>query len=139
MDIVGLSAAVTAFLSPLLPYLVKLGDKAGEEVAKKFGAAAWDRVKALWDRLRPGLENKPAAREAVAELAVNPDDAEAQAALRWQMRKWLEADPALAGELARWLAEARQAGVVAIASGERSVAVGGDVSGSTIITGDGNR
>ena len=30
------------------------------------------------------------------------------------------------------------AGVTVTASGERAVAVGGDVSGSTIITGDGN-
>jgi hypothetical protein len=56
------------------------------------------------------------------------------------MRKILSEDKLLAEELARWLEEARLAGVnISIASGERSVAIGGPVTGSTIITGDDNK
>jgi len=40
-------------------------------------------------------------RGAAEEAAAEPDDPDAQAALRLQIRKILEADPALAAELAR--------------------------------------
>jgi len=46
---------------------------------------------------------------------------------------------ALREEIARLWGEAEAAGVTAAAVGDRSVAIGGDVSGSTIITGDRNR
>ena len=66
-----------------------------------------------------------------------PDDEDAVAALRLQLRKLLEEDTRLAGDLAAIWQKAEAANVVQVtASGERSVAVGGDVTGSTIVTGD---
>jgi hypothetical protein len=83
------------------------------------------------------VEEKPAAQEAAEEVAARPDDDDALAALRLQLRKLLEEDQQLASDLTRIWEEAQAANVVHVtASGERSVAVGGDVSGSTIITGD---
>jgi hypothetical protein len=95
----------------------------------------------LWERLRPGVEAKPAAKEAVQDLAASPDDQDAQAALRVQVRKLLTDEPALAEELTRLLGEHQQAGGIAnvAASGDGSVAIGRDVQGGTIITGDRNR
>lgn len=130
---------LTAFLAPFLPYLLKAGEKAAEEAGKKLGEAAWERARALWSKLRPKVEARPAAQEAVQDLAAAPDDPDAQAALRQQLKKLLAEDPALAEEIARLWGEAQAAGGTVITADHRSVAVGGDVSGSTIITGDRNR
>ncbi len=43
---------LTTFLAPFLPYLLKAGEKAAEEAGKKFGEAAWEQAKALWEKLR---------------------------------------------------------------------------------------
>jgi phosphoglycolate phosphatase-like HAD superfamily hydrolase len=108
-------------------------------VGKKFGSATWEKAKDLWARLRPRLDARSAAKEAVQEVAQAPKDQAAQGALNLQVRKLLTEDSNLAQEVACWLEEANQAGVrITVASGDRSVAVGGAVTGSTIITGDGN-
>ncbi len=139
MDIQTLAQQVTPFLAPFLPYLLKAGEKAAEEAGKKFGADAWERAKALWTKLRPKVEAKPTAHEAVQDVAAAPDDPDTQAALRLQLKKLLAEDEALAAEVARLWEAAKAAGVTVTAAGKRSVAIGGSVSGSTIITGDRNK
>lgn len=139
MDIPELVRNLTAFLAPFLPYLLRAGEKAAEEAGRKLGEAAWERARTLWARLRPKIEAKPAAQEAVQSAAASPQDEDALGALRFQLRKLLEEDPALREELARLWQEARAAGITVVALGERSVAVGGDVTGSVIVTGDRNR
>lgn len=139
MSPVSLATGLTVFLAPLLPYLLKGGEKAAEEVGKKFGSAVWERATGLWAKLRPRLEAKPSAQEALHEVIQAPEDQAAQGALNLQLRKILAEDSDLARELAIWLEEAKQAGVrITVASGNRNVAIGGTVTGSTIITGDGN-
>lgn len=138
MDIPALAQGITTFLAPFLPYLVKAGEKAAEETGKKLGAEAWEHAKTLWAKLRPKVEAKPAAQEAANDLAANPQDEDAQAALRLQLKKLLAEDTTLAGEVARVWEEAKAAGVTVIASGNSSVAIGGNVSGSAVITGDRN-
>lgn len=133
-------AALTAFLAPFLPSLIKAGEKAVEKAADAVSDEAFKYAKALWDKLKPGVEAKPAAKEAAEEVATHPDDDDALASLRLQLRKLLEQDQGLAEDLARIWQEAQAANVVQVtASGERSVAVGGDVTGSTIVTGDQTR
>lgn len=133
-------AALTAFLAPFLPSLIKAGEKAVEKAADAVSDEAFKYAKALWDKLKPGVEAKPAAKEAAEEVATHPDDDDALASLRLQLRKLLEQDQGLADDLARIWQEAQAANVVQVtASGERSVAVGGDVTGSTIVTGDQTR
>ncbi len=124
-DISQLTSQLAQFLAPFLPYLLKMGEKAAEEAGKKLGAEAWERAKALWGRLRPKVESKPAAREAVEDAAAAPQDEDALAALRLQLKKLLAEDPALATEIARLWGEAQAAGVTVAASGDRSVAIGG--------------
>lgn len=130
-------SAMVAFLAPFLPYLVKVGGKAAEAASAQLGEAAWQRARELWQRLGPKVENKAAAQEAVEDVAAAPEDADRRAALRVQIGKVLQHDPALAEEVARvWQAAREEQQVRAvIASGERAVAVGGNVSGS-ISTGD---
>lgn len=143
MDVSTLARDVVAFLAPFLPYLVKGVKLAGQEAAKKLGERVSEEslagAKSLWEKLRPKVEAKPAAQEAAQEVADNPDDADAQAALRLQLRKILSADEGLAVEVGHLWEQIQPRGTTVVASGERSVAVGGDVSGSVIITGDANR
>ncbi|WP_061290913.1 hypothetical protein [Herbidospora cretacea] len=73
--------------------------------------------------------------EAVAELAADPDDPDLQAALRVQIRRLLSTDPELAADVRAMLDQARAQGPAVTASGDRSVAVGGDNTG-VIATGD---
>jgi hypothetical protein len=138
MDITALTHAVTTTLIPVLPYLLKAGEKGAEEAGKKLGGEAWEGVKNLWAKLRPKVEAKPAALEAVHEVATAPDDADAQAALRLQLRKLLTEDQNLASEINQWWENAKQAGIEVTAIGNRSVAVAGDVKESTVITGNRN-
>ncbi len=107
MDINLVAANVTAFLAPFMPYLVKAGQKVGaraaEEIGERFGTAAWQKAQALWEQLRPRVEEKPAAAEMARDLASSPEDEDAQAAFRLQLRKILAEDKALAADLLRLL------------------------------------
>ena len=138
-----LPAQLVQYLAPFLPYLLKGVKLAGQEAVKKLGEKAgeqgFDHAKALWEKLRPKVEAKPAALEAVQDVATRPDDEDALAALRLHLKKLLAEDLSLAEELAHLLAQARAAGQTVTASGNRSVAIGGSVSGSVIVTGDRNK
>lgn len=138
MDISELAQALTTTLIPVLPYLLKAGEKASEEAGKKIAGDSWEYAKDLWAKLRPKVDAKPAALEAANDAARAPDDIDAQAALRLQLRKLLAEDKALATDLAQWWESVRAAGVNVTAAGDRSVAIGGEVKSSNIITGDGN-
>ena len=142
MDYPQLSTQLVQLLAPYLPYLVKGVKLAGQEAAKKLGEKTgeqgFEQAKALWDKLRPKVEARSAALEAAQDAADHPDDEDALAALRLQLKKLLAGDDSLAQELARLLPQSGPAGQTVIAGGERSVAIGGDVSSSVIVTGDRN-
>jgi hypothetical protein len=138
MDVTMLANDLAVLLAPLLPYLLKAGEKAAEEAGKKFGGDAWDRAKGLWAKLRPKVEAKPPVKKAVQDAAAMPNEEGIQAALRVQLKKLLGEDEGLAVEIGRLWQGAQQAGVATIAAGERSVAIGLNVTDSTIITGDQN-
>lgn len=136
MDPLSIANEVTAFLTPFVPYLLEAGKYAAGAAAKKFGEAAWNGATALWQKLCPKMDEKPALREALEDLGRTPNDEDVQAAARVQVRKTLAGDLAFADELARILENLKSSGVTVIASGERSVATGGDIVNSTIHTGD---
>ncbi|HKP54950.1 MAG TPA: hypothetical protein VJ183_20130 [Chloroflexia bacterium] len=139
MDISQMAQEVTRFLLPFMPFLLKMGEASASEAAKKFGAAAWDKAQSLWSKLRPHAEAQPAAKEALQDSADMPGDTDAEAALRLQIKKLLSNNPTLADEINELWAKTRDVGSSVIASGERSVAIGGTASNSSIITGDHNR
>jgi hypothetical protein len=136
MDAGTVAAQAVSTLTPFLPLLVKVGegaaDEAGHGLARGAGAAA----RSVWRLLRPHLSSRAAARDAVADAAARPQDPDARAALRLQVRKLLEEDPALAARLSRVLpVSVRGRGNRVAVAGDRSV-VAGRISRSAIRIGD---
>lgn len=128
----ALAAQVVTVLAPALPYLLKAGERASEEAGSRLGAQAWEQASALWTKLRPRVEEQPAVLEAAQEVAERPEDEDAQAALRVQLRKLLSKDSALAAELVQVVGSGGSAMSVS-ARGRGNIAVGRDISHSTII------
>jgi hypothetical protein len=127
------AAALTTFLAPFLPALLNAGQAVLDTAAGRAGAEALEHGRRLWQRLRPKVEESPAAEQAAARVAASPDDRRWRTALELQLEELLAQDPVLANEIAELWESAHASGVVA--AGARSVAVRGNVSG-TIVTGD---
>lgn len=133
LDVAALAAQVTAIIAPAVPYLLgRVVDAAGPEIRKDV----LEQAQVLWTRLRASVEARPAAQEAVDDVSQHPDDPDAQAALRLQLKKLLADDLGLHQELEQMLAAADQrpgASIRVTASGERNVAIGGSNSGTISI------
>ncbi len=100
-----LAQSIMEIIAPALPYLIIGGKKAAEEAAKKMGSDAWEKAKALWDRLSPRMKSR--AKAAARDVAASPDDPELQKALKKQLEEILSEDPHLAEEVSL-LVTARQ-------------------------------
>ena len=130
-------ALLTTFLAPFVPYLVKGAETLAAEAGRKFGEDALDNAKTLWRKLRPRVEEDPAARAAAEKVAERPDDDRARGALELALEDLLRGDSELAREVEELWRQVPPTTVTAVA-GTRGVAVGGDVTGATIVTGDSN-
>lgn len=97
IDVTALAQTVTAILAPALPILAKIGDGTLE----KIGSDISDKAKMLWTKLRPRLAAKPSAQDALTEVINNPNDEDAKAALRLQIKKLLSEDIELASEISK--------------------------------------
>jgi hypothetical protein len=137
MDIVTL----TAFISPFLPFLVKLGEKATgkatETIAGKFGEAAWIKAQAVWEKLSPKVEAKDSAKEAALDVANNPEDEESRVVLKRQLQKILEQDEELVKAIAQILQEDAPDGtsgtqILQTVTGNQNQVIG-QVTGGTVI------
>lgn len=96
-------ALIVKFLAPCLPFLLNVGNKAVESASEKLGEDVWNKAKAIWAKLHPKVEAKEAAKEAATDVAESPEDEDLQASLRVQLKKILDADTALAEEIAKIL------------------------------------
>ncbi len=96
-------ALLVKFLAPCLPFLLKVGNKAVEGASEKVGEDVWNKAKAIWAKLRPKVEAKEAAKEAVIDVAQKPEDEDLQASLRVQLKKILDTDTPLAEEITKIL------------------------------------
>jgi hypothetical protein len=127
MDPVTLVGSAVALVAP---YLVE----GGKELAKKVGGEAGDRIVELYDKLKAKLTGGGA--DSLADLEKQPRDADSQAALRVQIKKALEADPAFRAELEKLVGEIQETGgdritkLVANVTGDRNI--------TTQIAGSGN-
>jgi hypothetical protein len=117
-------ALLMQILTPALPVLLGLGQKAIEKGAEKLGEkGAEGLVGQIWQRLKPKVEAKPAALDVAKDAANNPKDPGAIASLEYQLKKILE-DPENAGlqaEIAKLLAESEE-----MKSGKYVVKIGDD-------------
>ena len=129
MDPVSLTAFLAPFLSSLLGGAV-------QEAAQALGQDAWRFAKEFWAELRPGFEQKDAAIEAAQHVASDPGDKLALGSFALQLRELLGADPQLAAAIEKLWQQAEKVNVVVV--GARGVGIGGNVSQSNIVTGDGN-
>lgn len=113
-----------------------IAEKALEKVGENVTDETWKFGKPLLKKLLPKLAAKPAALEAVEDLAKSPDRSDFQTVMQVQLTKLLEADQDLLAEVQRIIAESQQAGgaINITASGERSVA--GQSLNAPVFTGD---
>lgn len=137
MDPSGVAHEVAMALVPFLPILTAAADQAKEALGRELGEAGVSWARRLWARLTDSGSrgSHPAELEAAAEQAATaPANPDAFAAFRWQVRRRLEADGELRAEVEQLLAQAPPT----IAVGDRSVAISGTTTDTTIITGDHN-
>ena len=140
LDAAALARMVTSLLAPAIPYLLKGGDQAWGEASKKIGTDTWEWTKAIWTKLVSRSKTKPDGEEknteivrAATEVANNPSDEDAQAALCFQIKKLLTNDPDLCMEIEKVLKEAKNSSV------QTSIRIGGvDISGGATVANSGN-
>ncbi len=144
----GTSATLAnSVLVALVPGVIKaLGAAAGpiasggEDLAKAVGQAVGQHTAALLKAISARFKGHPAAEEAMNDFVKTPQDVDAQAALRLQLKKLLETDESFRQELLALLEQAQkeEAGTrttTVIASGKGAVATGGDTYGA-VFTGN---
>jgi hypothetical protein len=100
MDATQLAQLAATTLTPALPVLLKIGEGTLTKIGEDFKDAV---SKKLCEKFWPRLAQNPAALEAANDAAAAPNDADAQAAFRRQVKKLLEADPDFAQEIAALL------------------------------------
>jgi hypothetical protein len=137
LDPAAVAPEVAAALTPFLPILTGAANHVSEALGAQLGEGAVSWAGRVWARLTDNRLSGSNADEleAVAEqAAAAPDDPDALAAFRWQVRRRLEADSRLLADVKEMLAQVPPA----ITSGDRAVAIGGTTTETTIITGDNN-
>ncbi len=123
MDIRSHIAAIAAFLSPLIPYLLKADmEKAAKPGTKQKGAATieedyapdvttMEKARSLWDLIRPKLATNSSLKDAVNGLNLFPYDEDATSTLRFQLKIMTTQDEKLAIALSKAWGEVAQRGV----------------------------
>jgi len=124
MDPTAIGAIAAGAVSILSPYLTKAADMVVPKVAED-----------LYALLHSKLAKKPAAAEALQDLEKSPEDADAQAALRVQLKKSMVEDEELAGQVNQLVEAAGGTEGRTVSASNRGVAAGGDISGP-VFTGD---
>jgi hypothetical protein len=92
-------AILTTLISPFLPLLLNLDNKAAEKaietVTEKRSEASWKKAQAVWQILSPKVAAKESIEEAMIDVANYPEDEDLQAVLRVQLKKLFEQDETL--------------------------------------------
>lgn len=141
---IEIPALVTSSWAVLQPFLPIIATKAAEEVGKTAVAEVWTAIKKKFDM-------KESAKEALADLLKDPQDADAQGAFRKQLKKLLEEDSSFANDLASLLEKVGSDykgqvigdGALAIGTGAKAVGKGGiliegGMTGSNLVLGNNN-
>lgn len=130
-------------LAPILPFLKKETEAAASEACNKFGSAAWEKAKELWEKLSPKVEAEPYANLGANGLAEKPADKKAIAVFKLGLENILNADPSLAEELKALIEELNellsQGSSGSQGTGNRFTATKGGVAGIITSYGSGVR
>jgi phage shock protein A len=110
MDAASFGTIAASAVALLSPYFQKSAEKFSESV----GGAAWEKVVKLYQTVKDKFAGKEAATEALSDLTNSPEDADAQGAVRQQLKKAMADDEEFAKQLASILKEADAAGVDAV-------------------------
>jgi hypothetical protein len=102
-------AVLTALLTPCLPFLMKLGEKAAESVAGKIGTDTLETAKKVWEKLHPKLADKDDARVAAEQVAAKPESEARKAVFQEELETLLKEEPDLAKAIAQILADSSPA------------------------------
>jgi hypothetical protein len=114
--------------------LKETGKGASSEIGKMLISSVTSQTKALLEKLWPKIGSRPEVLEAIKDLGRKPGDQRVQSALELQLEKLLGEDMEWANEVAQLWKEVR-----AVSAENTSLAIGGDVTGSTIIVGNHNQ
>jgi hypothetical protein len=105
------ASLAVGFVALLVPVLRRWGGEAASSAAQSAGDALGEdaarRVLSLWERLRPGVNVRRAAREAAATVESGADGELARARLAGEIARLLTADRSLRQEAAAILREVR--------------------------------
>lgn len=93
--------ALTALLSPCLPFLMK----AAESASSKIGTDAWETAKKIWENLRPKLEAKDDVRVAAEQVAAKPESEARKAVFQEELKTLLKENPDLAEAITQIMTE----------------------------------
>ena len=131
MDIQAIAVAAIALLGPYLA-------RAGEAFAKETGEKLAKKVGALYQVIKKKFKDDAYAEQTLARTEEKPEPEGRQIALKTVLAEKMEEDTDFAETVWRLVEEAKAADTGNVIVYKRGVAVKGDVTGSTIITGDGN-
>ncbi len=105
MNIPGIVKELVLLISPALPYLVPAGEEMLKKVGGNLGTAISQNAIKVWTLLNSEIVLKPPAlEEALKDVSKNPEDEDAQASLRLQLKKLLESNPELTQKLSEMMA-----------------------------------
>lgn len=99
IDIAAIATAVTAVVSPFMPFLFQEAGKFTDAFVQKGGEAAWGKAQELWGKITGHLGNDAAVNGAAAVVADDPEDEDAQKQLAKLLAKRLDTNLDLAREL----------------------------------------
>jgi hypothetical protein len=134
LDVTLLAKDITTLLVPAIPFLLKGGEKAFEEASKKIGGDTWGLAKSTWEKLTSLSKSNDEVEKAAEEIVNDPSDKDAQAALRFQIKKLLnDAPEELRQEIYNILNKTENT------SGQTSITIGGvHISGESRVANSGN-
>jgi hypothetical protein len=125
LDPTAIATLASTAVSVLAPLLQKMAASGAEEAGKSV-------ISGLLEKLKKRTSHK-GSEEALEDLARNPVEGDAQAALRMQLRKAMETDPEFAAFLRQWVEDSKAESGIA-----QTATVTGNRNKTTQIVGSGN-
>ena len=129
-----LATAAVSLVAPFAPYLISAGKAGGKALAaaigKKGGEAAWNKAKALWDRIAAHFSEAPALHGAALAVAAEPEDATYQATLVKALGDLLQRHPEVADELLKLIGGKDSVQSVLVTGKSRAENIAQDLEGA---------